>query len=218
MKTVYCICGLGSDERIFSRLNWGAANVRYLPWLPPHPGELLTAYAARMSNRITEKDAVLLGVSFGGMLSIEIAKLITVQKVILIASVATYHEIPGWMKASGKLHLDAIIPGKRLHAMRPLKLFEPVENYFLGAETEEEKKLAHEYRKHVDPVYLKWSIHQILNWKNKWRPESLFHIHGTRDKIFPYGLVHPTHTISAAGHFMVYQRPGEISSILNEII
>jgi hypothetical protein len=135
VKTVYCICGLGSDERIFSRLNWGAANVRYLPWLPPHPGELLTAYATRMSNRITEKDAVLLGVSFGGMLSIEIAKLITVQKVILIASVATYHEIPGWMKASGKLHLDAIIPGKRLHAMRPLKLFEPVENYFLGAES-----------------------------------------------------------------------------------
>jgi hypothetical protein len=57
-----------------------------------------------------------------------------------------------------------------------------------------------------------------LNWKNEWRPESLFHIHGTRDKIFPYGLVHPTHTISAAGHFMVYQRPGEISAILNEII
>lgn len=218
MKTVYCLCGLGSDERIFSKLSWGDANVHYLSWLSPRPGELLTAYAARMCEQVTEKDATLVGVSFGGMLSIEIAKLIAVQKIILIASVATHREIPGWMKASGKLHLDAIIPGKRLHALRPLKLLEPVENYFLGAETEEEKKLAHEYRKHVDPVYLKWSIRQILSWKNEWQPEILFHIHGTNDKIFPYGLVHPTHTISAAGHFMVYQRPGEISAILNEII
>ena len=218
MKTVYCICGLGSDERIFSKLNWGTANVYYLSWLPPRTGESFTAYAARMSEQITEKNAALVGVSFGGMLSIEIAKRVAVQKVILIASVATHHEIPGWMKASGKLHFDAIMPGTRLHALRPLKLFEPIENYFLGAVTEEEKKLAHEYRKHVDPVYLKWSVRQILNWKNEWRPEALFHIHGTHDKIFPYRLVHATHTIPSAGHFVVYQRPGEISAILNEII
>src|SRR5690606_22119993 len=134
----------------------------------PRSGEDIAAYAQRMSERITEKEAILVGVSFGGILSIEIAKLIDIQKVILISSVKTHHEMPRWMKASGKLSLDAIIPRGRLHAVRPLKLFSPVENYFLGAVTEEEKTLAHEYRKNIDADYLKWAIHQVLNWKNEW--------------------------------------------------
>jgi pimeloyl-ACP methyl ester carboxylesterase len=218
VKTVYCICGLGSDERIFSKLNWGDKNVHYLHWLMPRSGEDIAAYAQRMSERITEKEAILVGVSFGGILCIEIAKLINVQKVILISSVKTHHEMPRWMKASGKLSLDAIIPRGRLHALRPLKLFSPVENYFLGAVTEEEKKLAHEYRKNIDPHYLKWSIHQVLNWKNEWIPENLFHLHGSNDKIFPCTLVHPTHTVASAGHFLVFQHPKEVSVILNDII
>ncbi len=218
MKTVYCICGLGSDERIFGKLNWGNKDVRYLHWLMPRRGEELSAYARRMSERITEKDAVLVGVSFGGILSIEIARLMDIQKVILISSVKTHHEMPRWMKASGKLSLDAIIPTGRLHAVRPLKLFSPLENYFLGAVTEEEKKLAHEYRKNVDPDYLKWDIHQVLNWKNEWIPPNLFHLHGANDKIFPCTLVHPTHIIASAGHFLVFQHPEEVSNILNDII
>lgn len=218
LKTAYCICGLGSDERIFSKLNWGSTTVHYLHWLMPLPNESLPAYALRMSERITEKNATLIGVSFGGMLSIEIAKVLAVQKVILISSVKTHHEIPVWMKASGKLKLDAILPKGRLHAIRPLKLFEPVENYFLGAVTEEEKKLAHEYRKHVDPVYLKWAVHQVLNWKNEWLPDKLFHLHGTNDRIFPYPLVRPTHTIASAGHFLVFRHAKEVSAILEDII
>ena len=184
----------------------------------PLPGEELTAYAGRMSEKITKKDAILVGVSFGGILSIEIARLIDIQKVILISSVKTHHEMPRWMKAAGKLSLDAILPKGRLHAVRPLELFSPLENYFLGAVTEEEKKLAHEYRKNIDPDYLKWAIHQILNWKNEWIPPNLFHLHGANDKIFPCALVHPTHTIASAGHFLVFQYPEEVSDILNGII
>lgn len=192
--------------------------MHYLNWLMPLPNETLPSYAGRMSEKITEDNATLIGVSFGGMLSLEIAKIRALPKVVLISSVKTHHEIPRWMKTLGMLKADAIMPRSQLHSLRPMKIFEPVENYFLGAESEEEKRLAHEYRRHADPVYLKWSIHQVLNWKNDWLPEKLFHIHGTNDKIFPYSLVHPTHTITAAGHFLVYQRAGQVSAILNDII
>lgn len=218
MKTAYCICGLGSDERIFSKLNWGTVRVQYLHWLPPLPDESFTAYAGRMSLSVTEKNATLIGVSFGGMLCIEMAKLISVNKIILISSVKTHQELPRWMKTSGKLRLDAILPKKQVQSIRPFKLIEPLENYFLGAVTEEEKQLAHQYRMHVDPVYLKWSIHQVLNWKNDWTPENLYHLHGTNDRIFPYSRVSPTHTIPSAGHFLVYQRAPEVSAILSEIL
>ena len=218
MKTVYCICGLGSDERIFRNLNWGNAVVHYLNWQIPLSNESFSAYARRMSERITEESVTLVGVSFGGMLSIEIAKIRSIQKVILISSIKNHNELPVWMKVFGKLNVHSLLPQKPLHSLRPMKLIEPIENYFLGAETEEEKKLVHEYRKNVDPVYLRWSIHQILNWKNDWQPETLYHIHGNRDKIFPYSRIKPTHTIDSGGHFLIYQQADMVSSILNEII
>ncbi|MCO5237571.1 MAG: alpha/beta hydrolase [Chitinophagaceae bacterium] len=218
MKKIYCICGLGSDERIFGKLDWGAADVAYLPWLSPGKKETLPAYAARMSERITGTNITLVGVSFGGIMSIEIAKLIAIEKVILISSVKSHLEMPRWMKASGKLGLDTLLGEKQFHKIRPVSFLEPIENFFLGAETDEEKALAHEYRENIDPQYLKWSIHQIINWKNKWRPENLYHLHGTKDRIFPYKRVQPTHSIPGAGHFMIYQYPGEVSSVLQEII
>lgn len=218
VKKVYCICGLGSDERIFRKLSWKDADVHYLKWLMPLKNESLTGYALRMSEQVTEKESTLVGVSFGGMMSIEIAKLTGIQKVVLISSVKTHNEVPLWMKASGKLRLETILPQNRLHNIRPLKLLAPVQNYFLGAVTDEEKRLAHEYRKNVDIHYLKWSIHQILNWKNEWLPEKLYHLHGTNDKLFPHRLVNPTHSIETAGHFLIYQHPQQVSDILNEIV
>ncbi len=80
MKSVYCICGLGSDERIFSKLNWFGADVYYVHWLLPEPGETLANYALRMSEQIRGDNITLIGVSFGGIMSIEIAKLIKIDK------------------------------------------------------------------------------------------------------------------------------------------
>ena len=218
MKRVYCICGLGSDERIFSRLNWFGADVHFIQWLMPEHGETLTHYAQRMGEQIEGDDITLVGVSFGGIMSIEIAKLIKIEKVILISSIPTRRDMPAWMKTCGKFKLDSLIPRKQLHSLRPMKLFTPVENYFLGAYTEEEKKLAGEYREKVDPGYLKWSIHNILNWENDWLPEKIYHLHGSDDKIFPHSKLKPTHLIPDAGHFLVYQRAEEVSKILKDII
>ncbi len=218
-KQVYCLCGLGSDERIFSRLNWNKDwDIHYLHWLIPQSNEAISDYARRMSSNINTGNAILIGVSFGGMLCIEIAKHIPVDKVILISSIQSYHELPRWMRVSGRLKLDALIPGKALQQMRPLKLLSPIENYFLGAITKEEKQLAEEYRKKVDPGYLKWSIHQILNWKNEWAPTQVYHLHGDNDKILPIKNVRSTHVITGGRHFMVYTNPQKISAVLEEII
>jgi len=219
VKHVYCLSGLGSDERIFGRLQWNSNWViHYLHWLQPEQDEALSAYALRMSDAIRENNATLIGVSFGGILSIEIAKLIPVEKVILISSIETCHELPYWMSICGKLRLDTLIPRRNLPPPHLLKLFLPLENYFLGAITKEERQLANEYREKVDPYYLKWSIHQILHWKNEWVPPVIYHLHGDKDKIFPIKNVTPTHSISSGQHFMIYHCPEKISAILETII
>ena len=111
-----------------------------------------------------------------------------------------------------------MLPSKPLHTIRPLKALRPVQNYFLGVESEEEKAIANQFRDSVDPIYLRWSINQVLNWQNKWQPQTIYQLHGEKDHIFPLKHVRPTHVVPNAGHFMVMNKCKEISEILNEIL
>src|SRR4051794_35905388 len=93
-KNIYCISGLGADERAFERLKIAGCSLHFVDRIPPLPNETLFSYAGRMSERITEISPVVIGLSFGGMIAIEMAKQIPIEKLILISSVKTRNEIP----------------------------------------------------------------------------------------------------------------------------
>lgn len=209
MKHIYCISGFGADERVFSKLDFGDNQVHYLPWLLPFSNEKIEAYAKRMSEKIEQPNPILIGLSFGGMMAIEISKLINTHKVIIISSIKTCHELPLWMRIAGRLKLDKIFP------MRSFGLIEPLENYNLGIENEEERKLVNAYRKNVSQDYTNWAIHQILSWKNEWHPGNLSHIHGGKDHIFPIKFIKADYIIDDGGHFMIMNRNKKVNEILS---
>ena len=218
MKSVYFLSGLGADERIFSKLQIPDTHFQFVKWVPPIINETIADYANRLKEQIKDENPVLVGLSFGGIMAIEISKIIRVEKTILIASVKSHKEVPRWMKICGEWKLDRMLPSSPLKSIKSLKAIRPIQNYFLGAHSTEEKMIANEFRDNIDPFYLRWSVHQVLNWKNDWQPETLFHIHGDNDHIFPIKKVNPTHIIPKAGHFMVMNRFKEINNILAEII
>lgn len=218
IKCIYCLSGLGADHRIFSHLELPGIRLVHLDWLLPQAKtETLDEYAKRLSAFIDEEEPLMMGVSFGGMMSIEIAKHRKVRGIILISSVKSYHELPAWMKFLGKCHAEYLIPKTPLKSIGPLKSLRPIQNYFLGAHAPAEIAIANEFRDNVDPHYLKWSIRQIFNWKNDWCPPTLYHVHGDNDKLFPITNVHPTHIVPGGGHFMVMSHCREVSRILQEI-
>ncbi|MBC7828086.1 MAG: alpha/beta fold hydrolase [Chitinophagaceae bacterium] len=218
MHHVYCISGLGADERIFCKLQVPDAEFHFIRWEQPGPGESISSYAKKLCNQIQHDQPILMGVSFGGMMAIEMAKVSLVEKVVLISSIKSLNELPRWMKICGRFRFDKILPSKPLHTIRPLKALRPVQNYFLGTESAEEKAIANQFRDTVDPHYLRWSINQVLNWQNNWQPQTIFHLHGANDHIFPLKHVKPTHIIPNAGHFMIMNKCKEISEILKEIL
>ena len=217
MKDIFCISGLGADERIFKNLNIPETNFHYVRWLQPRVNESLSDYARRLSAQLPDDSPTILGVSFGGMMAIEIAKLRPVSKIILISSIKTCADIPVWMKTCGTCKLDKLLPKSRA-GFRKLKVMRPIQNYFLGAHTEEEKKIANEYRDNVDPVYIRWAIRQVLSWKNDWVPENLVHLHGGNDHIFPVKKMKPDYIIPGGGHFMIMDRCTDISDILKKVV
>jgi len=211
MKKIYCISGLGSDEKIFARIRVDGYELVHIPWLIPEKNEPIDIYAKRMSKNITSEQPVLMGLSFGGMMCVEISKILPVEKLVLVSSIKSYKEMPGWMKGAGRLRLDKIIP------LRPYRLLEPLENYNMGVSNAEDLEMVRRYRKNVQQDYLNWAVHQILNWKNDWQPEHLFHIHGDADRIFPIKKVQPTYTVNGGGHFMIYNQASLINESLKHI-
>ena len=212
MVHLYCISGFGADESVFSKLQLEDSDIHFIPWLIPSKKETLSAYATRMAGQIYHKDPILLGLSFGGMMCIEIAKLVPVKVVILISSFKTYLELPSWMRLAGAIGMHHLVP------LKSFKLTEPLQNYNLGIETTEEKTMVTNYRKNVNQQYTNWAINKILTWKNIWKPDKLFHIHGGKDRLLPIGNIKADYVIKSGGHMMIMNRAGEVSEWLNKIL
>lgn len=178
----------------------------------PEQNESIERYATRMRAGITEKDPILMGLSFGGMICTEIAKQVPVKKLIIISSVKSSEELPAWMKVVARLRLHKIVP------LKSSKLTEPIQNIMLGAGSPEEKMIASEYRNKVDISYTNWAVNQAINWKNDWKHPHTIHIHGDRDRMFPIKNIKPTFTIKNGGHFMIMNKAADISRCINEIL
>ena len=212
MEHLYCISGFGADERMFAKLKVPNYQLHHIQWLVPLKKESLKNYAQRMADQIRHKSPVLLGLSFGGIMSIEIAKLLETKAVIIISSVKQTREMPSWMRLAGALKLHRIFP------LRSSWLTRPIQNYNLGLSSTEEKALVYSYRKHVDQSYVNWAINTILTWNNVWKPKNLYHIHGTGDRIFPASRVKANTMILKGGHLMILNRAAEINSALNQYL
>ncbi|HVU95561.1 MAG TPA: alpha/beta hydrolase [Puia sp.] len=223
----YCISGLGADERILSRLELPGVRLRPLPWLmPASTHEPFDDYADRMRAGIGSlwpeatdlgaagEPTVLMGVSFGGMMAIEIAKKIPGARVILVSSVRDHLQIPFWIRIGGRVYPRWLDP--RVKAPRRLMGF--AEDYFIGVESAEDRRLVSDFQNKVDRQFLYWAIQTIARWQNEWAPRCCYHIHGGRDRMFPIRKVQPTHIIPDGGHLMVYNRAEAVSSVLREIL
>jgi pimeloyl-ACP methyl ester carboxylesterase len=94
LKDIYFVSGLGADERVFRLLKFEGYQPVHLHWVAPQAGESIADYAQRLSTQIKSDCPIIIGLSFGGMIAVEIGKHISVEKVILISSVKTTSEIP----------------------------------------------------------------------------------------------------------------------------
>jgi len=212
MKTIYCISGLGADERAFSKLKIDGYRLRVIPWLMPLKNETIQAYATRMRAEIKEENPTLMGLSFGGMVCTEIAKQIPVAKIILISSIKSSKELPLWMKTVATLKLNKIVP------LKSTRLTQPIQNRMLGIQSEEEKTLVASLRREADRPYINWAVNQAINWKNDWQHPNTFHIHGDKDNMFPIKNIKADHLVKNGGHFMIMNRAAEVSNCINSIL
>lgn len=209
----YFISGLGADKKAFQRIKLPESyEPVYLDWIPPQKSESLSSYARRFSSLIMNDDAfVLIGLSFGGMLACELARLRNPLKTIIISSIACSDELPWYFKRAARIGLHKYVPIGLLKAGTMLK-------NMMGTVSREDKAIIYNYLKFADPALIRWSMHAIVNWEQHERLADIVHIHGSRDHLLPLKYIRPDYIIRNGGHLMVFNRADEVNKILNEVL
>lgn len=212
MLNVYCIPGMGVNERLFRNLKLNNCNILHIKWETPFKGESLADYAMRLAGQIdTSKPFALIGVSFGGMCATEIAKKLKVEKVFIVSSCKLSSELPRrisilkWFPVYKFFH-DGLYKNAVMLARKQF-----------GVITEEQKANFKKMLEIAPANYYNGAVNCIATWKNDSYPETLVHIHGTADKVLPYKrIIKCDHMIKGGTHFMILNRAAEISEIINK--
>lgn len=212
MENLYIFSGLGADKRVFKYLDFSKYNTTFIDWINPIENESIEDYAKRLTSQITSEKPILIGLSFGGIMAVEVGKIIESKKIILIASAKNKSEIPFYYRLAGFLNLHKLIPTKLM------KLSKFLSFWLFGINSKENKILLTEILKDTDESFLSWAIDKIVNWKNTHIHKNLKHIHGTKDRILPIQFVESNVKIIDGGHFMTIDKFEELNIVLENLI
>lgn len=210
---VYFTSGIGADYRLFTLLHLPEGfEASYIHWIPPLENEKLPAYAFRLTQQIdTSQPFILVGLSLGGIMSVEMAKRISPLCTILISSVPVSAHLPRYYRIAGNLGLGRLVPASLLKAATTVK-------HSLTMRPAAKRQLILDVIRAGDDRFIRWALNAVLQWENTEIPQPLYHLHGTRDEVFPVGLTTPTHSIRKAGHMLLLSHSDETNQILNEIL
>lgn len=210
MKKIYCLSGLGADERIFANLRIDGAELVHLPWPEYDEHDELPCYAQKMSALIKDENPILLGVSFGGMLAVEIAKIRKVEKVIIVSSAKTKEEIPHFGRFMKFIVTKQVVPA--VFFTWPNR----VVMQMFGAAIDIETEMLKGVFRATDGYLVRWAMKAIQLWRNSTYPEPIVHIHGDADKIITPEYIHADYWIKGGSHIMIYNKAEEINTIINK--
>lgn len=210
-KKVYLFPGQGSDAALFSKMKLLNCDTTIISYPAPLKKESLQAYAKRISTQIdTTKPFYLIGVSFGGMLSVEISKFLNPQKVILISSAAIRKELPFRYIFQKVFPLYTIFSGR--YYKRMANLARPI----VEPDCRIYDSLFSAMIDRKDPKFMKRSIKMICRWDNKMTPKNVVHLHGNSDHTLPYRRIKNAIKVEKGSHMMVYTKAEEINELVNK--
>lgn len=207
---VYFISGLGADERAFQRivLPGDRFTVHHLAWKPPLARESMNAYARRLAAEMdTTRPFSLVGLSFGGMMAVEMNTFLKPVRTILLSSDYTKSHLPLYIQWIGRLRLHRVAPPSWL------KRWPALAHWYFGTTTAAEKHLLDQFLHDADERFLQWAINAVLTWQNHALPPGCIRIHGDSDKVLPHHADADA-VIKGGGHFMVLTKAREISCLL----
>ncbi len=209
MINYYLIPGMGADKRLFQHFNLTNGKVHHLDWIPHGSSKNLAEYATLMAERITTEKNVVVGSSMGGMVTVEIAKLIQPKGAVLVSAPSGRHEFPQVLKNLNALRLHRALTPKQVLRISTLA------DLFMGFKTDEQRAMFYDMLRGNGEDFLHFAISAVLEWKNTTPPTVPFiQILGTHDRLFKQHKIPNAVMLEGSGHFTAFERGKEVSEII----
>ena len=211
---VYFISGMCVNCKVFDKIELPAGHEKqYIEWHLPEDDETMEEYTQSMANIIdTTQSFILVGYSLGGIIIQEMNKFLKPKKNILISSMKSIDEIPPLFRIAKKAHITEHLPKQLYTTNKNISSLFTRLVYNMPIDDIEQCVT------YTSPEYMKWATYQITHWEPTIKLDNLYHIHGTKDQIFPYKQIQNAFFIEDGDHLMVMKKAEEVNQILNEII
>jgi pimeloyl-ACP methyl ester carboxylesterase len=213
---VYAISGLGANEKVFEKLKLPPGfELIFIPWLLPIEDDGIADYASRMAQFIDDsQEFILLGLSFGGLIAQEIARIKPPRKLLLFSTIKSDLEKPLWIRANRYLPLFKIFPYGLLNKSPLVYWVSSFRQWLKSGRPDID--LLYSMR---DNRYTRWAFQQIVYWGGTEKLScKVIHFHGTADFIFPIWNIHESIRIEGGGHLAIYEEAPQISRMMREIL
>ena len=213
MQKVFLIPGLGADYRAYQNIDLSGYDTVNISWIDPAKEDTLASYAQKLVDHYKIGDgSIVIGNSLGGMLTMEIAKKVKLNKAILISSIKTVKEAPASHKLYRALPLYKLLPAKLYTSTGFLVRF------VMGKISKKNSALFIDMLRKTPPKFAKWAIGAIMHWDNETIPDNVYHIHGDKDQIFPIKRIKDATIVKGGTHIMIMARPKDINQWLKKIL
>jgi hypothetical protein len=213
-KNIYLVPGLGADVRLFAKLQWPPGfSIHAIKWIEPFDAEPISGYASRLCDQIDKNQPfIIAGVSQGGIMAIEMAKIVSPEKIIIISSIKNKREKPFYFNLGHFFkNIQMVSPKHKIWLRIIVRIF-------FGHMSRKQFDLFTDMLIKTGEKQIKWSQNAIMNWDNTQKFDNLFHIHGTCDLVFPVIFIRNYIPVKGGNHFMVVTKANQISEILKSLL
>lgn len=203
--------GMGVDARLFAP-QWAAGLKFESPPMPmPEPGDSMARYARRVRDQIgLDGPCIVGGVSLGGMVACELARITQARCVLLVGSCAHRRAIPRYywpVEWFSRIVPDFLIRRRAVISARLLMHFEGL--------TLEQCQLVRTMATETPVTKLRRYARMILTWEApRAYPCPIHHIHGDKDLVIPLRRVQPEAIVAGGGHLINMTHPLEVNTFL----
>lgn len=215
MMDIYLIPGLGADKRMYAQQLKVWPQARVLEHLAPIKGQSLANYAVRLAGEIDDsRPFALVGTSLGGIVCMELSRILKPQKIVLIASIKNRREMPLFIRSMRLLNLHRMVSGNGFKSFNSL-MVKRLDSRGDSPAAEVIRQMTED----CSAEFIEWAVNAIINWHPPvdYR-NDIVHIHGTKDQLFPIQKIINPVVIKNGSHVMNMTMSYEVNRALMEAL
>jgi len=203
--------GIGLDARLFATQSVAMPEIRVPQWLQPGYFESLPAYAKRMAQAVDPGGPCYVGgMSFGGMVALEMSRHLDCRGCFLISSIRSREELPYWAKFLAPWAWALPPRADLIAAAGGTALL-----WTVGRVLPPRWKLFCVHLSKTRAPILPWACRVAVKWKPTEPVRCpIYQLHGDGDPILPHQFTQPSQLVPRGGHLLPLTHPFVVNEFL----